>query len=422
MQQFAALLIAFLSIPVLIKATKKKMPIGIAIIICAVLLVFITYFDFTFTAPLTALATVGVQLWDIFSETFLNWTKIQQLIVVLEVSTLGALLKKYQIIDQALACMQGIVRSKRIQLMLIPAIVGLLSVPGGAIFSAPFIDDLGEQAGVPKTRRAILNLVYRHLAMFLMPYANGLLLVMALTNNGINIYHLISLNLIFVLLYVSLGYFLYLRQVPRPEKTPRSHFGQHLWGLVRYTSPIYLSVLLNLILGVPFYLGMIANYLAVLLLAPRKTFLADILHSINFNVLYAIIGVYFIQGIIDRMDVVLALFTGAFQNPATLFVGIVVASFFFGLITGFQLTAIGVVVPILMEMSLAYPALLFYIFMTCICGFIGYFFSPLHLCQLFTCEYMGVSTKELYKQYAPFFAGLAVIVVLLYFVVGTFLL
>ena len=93
MQQFAALLIAFLSIPVLIKATQKKMPIGIAIIICAVLLVFITYFDFTFTAPLTALATVGVQLLDICSETILNWTKIQQLIVVLEVSTLGALLK-----------------------------------------------------------------------------------------------------------------------------------------------------------------------------------------------------------------------------------------------------------------------------------------------------------------------------------------
>lgn len=130
MQQFAAVLISFCSIPLLLKVTKKKMPIGISIIICAVLMVFITYFDFTFSNVGAGLALVGTNLWDIFSATFLNWTKIQQLIVVLEVSTLGAVLKRYKIIDKALDCMKGLVRSTRIQLMLIPAIVGLLSVPG----------------------------------------------------------------------------------------------------------------------------------------------------------------------------------------------------------------------------------------------------------------------------------------------------
>ena len=397
------------------------MPIGISIIICAVLMVFITYFDFTFSNVGAGLALVGTNLWDIFSATFLNWTKIQQLIVVLEVSTLGAVLKRYKIIDKALDCMKGLVRSTRIQLMLIPAIVGLLSVPGGAIFSAPFVDDLGEQVGISKTRRAILNLVYRHIAMFVMPYANGILLVLALTDGGINIYHLIGLNLIFVVCYVTLGYFLYLRDIKQEERKPRTNVMGNLWGLVRYTSPIYLSVLLNLIFGVPFYLGMIANYLAVLLLAPHKSFLADVVKSININVLYAIIGVYFIQGIIDRMDVVLALFTGVFQDPSTLFIGIVVASFFFGLITGFQLTALGVVVPILVLMGLPYSTLLFYIYMSYVCGFLGYFFSPLHLCQLFTCEHMGVSTKDLYKQYAKFFLGLVVVILLLYFGVGTFM-
>lgn len=54
------------------------------------------------------------------------------------------------------------------------------------------MDDLGEQVGISKTRRAILNLVYRHIAMFVMPYANGILLVLALTDGGINIYHLIG--------------------------------------------------------------------------------------------------------------------------------------------------------------------------------------------------------------------------------------
>lgn len=45
-------------------------------------------------------------------------------------------------------------------------------------------------------------------------------------------------------------------------------------------------------------------------------------------------------------------------------------------------------------------------------SFLGYFFSPLHLCQAFTVEHMGTTTQELYYEYkllAPILLGVLVI-------------
>ena len=161
MREFVAVIISFLIIPIL---SKKRVPIGIAICICALLM-----------ALLSGLGLSG--LFAVVLDTFGNFTKIQQLIVIMEIGVLGRLLKQYKIIDKVIESLSGLVRSKRVTLMFIPALVGFLSVPGGAIISAPFVDRLGAEADLTKTNRAIINLVYRHIAMHIMPYSTGFLLV-----------------------------------------------------------------------------------------------------------------------------------------------------------------------------------------------------------------------------------------------------
>ncbi|MDD3439260.1 MAG: DUF401 family protein, partial [Clostridiaceae bacterium] len=65
--------------------------------------------------------------------------------------------------------------------------------------------------------------------------------------------------------------------------------------------------------------------------------------------------------------------------------------------------------------------LLMYCHFTFCWAFVGYFFSPMHLCQIFTCEYLKVSIGDLYKDYWKFFVSLATVLVLNYFVMGLFL-
>ena len=403
-REFVAVIISFLSIPVL---SKKNVDIGIAICICAVLMAFMGGMGFS--------AFEGVIV-----GTFFDIKKVQQYIIVIEIGILGVLLKKYKIMDNVISYLTKVVRSRRVTLMFIPALVGLLAVPGGAIISAPFIDRLGEESNLPGVQRAIINLVYRHISMHIMPYTTGLLLVAFLTPQ-ISIYKLVVLNGIFVVLYSTIGYFLYIRKVQHDKTPPVSPILPNLINLLKYTSPVYLAVLLNIFFKVPFYVGMLANLVVVFLLHPTKTFLIDVARAFNIRILTALIGVYLIQGVVGKMESLTTFLTLIFSNSNTIILGIIITSFFFGMTTGFQPTALGVVLPILSRLSISNNSLLLYCHFTFVWSFVGYFFSPLHLCQLFTCEYLKVSTIDLYKEYWKFFLCLVALLTINYFVMGIWL-
>lgn len=401
MREFFAVIVSFLIIPVL---SRKKIPIGIAICICAVLMAFLGG---------VGLADFG----NVILGTFTNLDKVQQLVIVAEVSIIGVLLKKYKIIDEVLDNISKVVKSNRLILMFIPALTGMLNVPGGAIMSAPLIDQLGERSNLSKPHIAIINLVYRHVPMNILPYATGFLLVLSLTPQ-ISIYKLMGLNAIFVVMYCIIGYYLYIRKIQNDSTTPYSFTWTSLFNLLKFTAPIYVAVMLNLIFGVPFYFGMLANLLIIYLLHPTRMFLFDTARAFSFNVLYALVGVYLIQGIIERMESLTSFLTLVFMNPDTVMLGIIVTAVFFGTTTGFPPTALGVILPILGTLPLSGNMLLLYCHFAFTWSFVGYFFSPLHLCQIFTCEYLKVRILDLYKEYWKFFVSLVAVLVVNYFVMG----
>ncbi|MGI6486505.1 MAG: DUF401 family protein [Thermoanaerobacterales bacterium] len=404
MREFAAVIISFSVIPILI---KRKMPIGIAICICAG--------SMALLSGLTMGSILGVIV-DIFTD----FNKLQQFIVILEVGILGRLLGRYKIIDRVIQYLTRIVRSNRIILMFIPALVGFLQVPGGAIISAPFVDRLGGEANITKSKRAIINVVFRHISMHIMPYSIGFLLIASIAPE-ISIYKIIGLNSIFVVFYVIMSYFFYIQEVELVKGPPQIDVLPNLINLLKYTAPVYASVLLNLIFGVPFYIGMLVNILIVYLLNPSKKFGLDMLRSVNVNVLYSLFGVLIIQGIVRQMDSLTAFFSLVFSNPNTILIGIAGASLFFDFITGYRATSIGVVVPLLLTLPISENRLLLYTHMTFVWGFLGYFFSPLHLCQLFTCDFLGIAVHDLYKHYYKFFFSLVGFLVLTYFLLGIWL-
>ena len=401
MQEIVAVAVSFFTIPIL---SKKKVPIGIAICICSMVMALIGGLDL-------------LSIKDILKETFLNFNKVRQYIVIAELGILGVLLRDYRIIDNVIKYLYRTISNKRVILMSIPAIIGLLSVPGGAIISAPFIDRLGEEANLPKTQRAIINLVYRHVPMHVMPYSSGFLIVASLAPR-ISLYKLAGVNLIFVMLYVVIGYFLYILPIKDIAPTSGRISLSNLFNLLKYTSPVYSAVLLNIFFGLPFYLGLLANLLIVYLLSPKNTFLIDITRAFNFKILSALVGVYLIQGVIGEMELLSTYLTAIFADPKAIVFGIVLISFFFGMTTGYQPTALGMIMPILAALPLSDMQLLFYCHFTFEWSFIGYFFSPLHLCQLFTCEHLGVSTLELYKEYWKLFLSLVAVLIINYFLLG----
>ncbi|MBN2395164.1 MAG: DUF401 family protein [Candidatus Atribacteria bacterium] len=399
MREFISVIVAFLSIPLL---NKKNIPIGIAICFCAILMAFLGGLGF-------------MDIKDVFIDTFFDIAKVQRYLILIEIGILGVLFSKYNVIDDVIRYSTQVIRSRRMVLMFIPALVGLLSIPGGAIISIPFIDRLGKESDLTNNQKAIINLIYRHIAMHIMPYSTGFLVVTSLAPQ-ISTYKLIGLNSIFVIEYLVLGYFLYISKVRDSKTLPPDPklIMPSLLKLFIYTSPVYLAVLLNIFFKIPFYIGMLANLLMIFLIRRKNSFLIDVIKAFNIRVLLALIGVYLIQGVISKMGSITELLILIFNNPQTIMVGIIVTAFFFGITTGFQPTALGVVLPILTTLPISENRLLLYSHYTFVWSFIGYFFSPLHLCQLFTCEYLNISTMDLYKDYWKFFLYLVIVLTMSY--------
>jgi len=320
------------------------------------------------------------------------------------VSVLGGVMKHYGILDVIVETMQKVVGSKKKTIGLIPALIGVLIIPGGALLSAPFVNSIGEKIGISPPRRAAINLVFRHMAMFIMPYSTSILIVSS-SFDDVSIPFVIFLNSFFVVGIITIGYLLYLKNLENDPVDSTERTLSNIKKLIIYTSPIYACVLVTGITGLPFYLTIFISLLIVYLLSDKKDFIKKMLQSVNVHIVITVTAVLIMQSIILQMTDMLTLFNDLFVNSGnmlTISLVLLAASFFFGYITGYQVASLAITLPLIAQLNVSYEMMHIYIYLATGCSFIGYFFSPLHLCQAFTVQIMGVSTGELYKEYRWF--------------------
>ena len=402
MGQLVSVIISFLFIPILI---KLKIKLSYTLLISAGILGIISGLGFE---------TLG----KVVLNTFINSSSRATILTVMIVSILGGLMKHYKILDKIVETMLLIIRNKRNILMIIPAMIGVLIIPGGALLSAPFINNIGEEMKLPPSRRAAINLVFRHIAMFILPYSTSLLIVSASLPN-INISKLILLNLFFVISVIITGYFFFLRDVPSDISSSRKNIGKNLLKLLVYTSPIYISVIINSITGLPFYITLIASVFIVYLLSDKRDFLKVLVKSLNWNTVLTVIAVLIMKEIILNMEDLLRMFNNMFNsssNMLSMIILLLISSFFFGYITGNQTAALAIILPMISLLDVTSQMLYIYTYFIFGSAFMGYFFSPIHLCQAFTLEHMGVTTGELYKEYRFYMPTLLLILIISVFI------
>ena len=79
-----------------------------------------------------------------------------------------------------LGSFQGLLRSRAVNLAVFPALIGLLPMPGGAVFSAPMVKELGNDLDLDQDRLGFINYWYRHIWEYWWPLYPGVLLTAAL--------------------------------------------------------------------------------------------------------------------------------------------------------------------------------------------------------------------------------------------------
>lgn len=398
MIQLISVLISFLFIPILI---RLKVKLSYTLLIAA--------------GILTLISGLGLKvLGQVILNVFINSSSRETILTVMMVGILGGLMKHYKILDRVVNTMLIVIRNKKNVLMIIPSMTGMLPIPGGALLSAPFINSIGEEMEVFPSRRAAINLVFRHIPMFILPYSTSLLLVAALLPD-INIFILILLNLVSVISIIAMGYYFFLKDINLDISSPRKNIRKDLITLLIYISPIYVPVIISAITGLDFYITLIVSVFIVYLLGDKKDFLKVIIKSINFNTILSIIGILMIKEVILNMEDLLKIFSDLLNvnnGMLSMIITLFISSCFFGIITGSQAASLAIVLPMLSQIDINSKVLYIYIYFIFGATFIGYFSSPLHLCQVFTLEHMNVPTSELYKEYKYYLPMLSLILII----------
>ena len=298
--------------------------------------------------------------------------------VILQIGVLSALMKQYDILGRLVEAFKDVFSSAKAVIMILPAAIGMVSVPGGAGISSPFVDELGDNLRLPVFKRAALNVAF--------------IAGMEFTS-----------------------YLLYLRGASAPV-APRSGGGHTLRGLVdilKYMSPIYVIVLLNGLFKVPMYLSAFASLMLILAGWGRrdaKAYARAFWQGLSGQTFVTMLGIYFMQNTVRDLTGIMGAFQNMFVRSSGFGVLLVIAgaALLFRLTTGLSYVPLGVLVPLLTSLHLPPAEELLYCVFIYTWSFNGYFFSPLHLCQALTLQQMNCSVSALDKGYLPLMIEMAV--------------
>lgn len=325
------------------------------------------------------------------------------LTTLLLVNYLGDLMSRTGVMTDLVA----VVRARfprRLSLAALPAVIGFLPMPGGALFSAPLVeswDREGELSALLKTR---VNFWFRHIWECWWPLYPAVLLALSLT--GLEVWQFICAGLPVSLVAIAAGWFFFLRRLPgggeggAPAAVPELSF----WLLV---SPIVVVIaaytLVQLLLPglyaagryLPMLIGLV---LALVTLQVQRRFSAwpQILFSrrtLTLVLLVAAIRVYgalieaplpggqlLVEGLRRELS-------GA-GIPVT--VVMMLVPFISGLAMGLSVGAVGASFPIVLSLLGPEPAtgvLLSAAVLAYGCGYVGQLLSPVHVCLLVSNAY-----------------------------------
>lgn len=288
---------------------------------------------------------------------------------------------------------------KKAALMLSPALFGLMPMPGGALMSAPLVDEVDPNLN-PNVKVAI-NVWYRHVLIMIYPISSAMIVVSTIAN--IPLYSAVASLLIPAGIMVIVGYITLLRDV---EENKETHI-RDLKIAIRNFFPIILTVIIDFIgrfIIVPLVPGLVPELFlliglslsigVVLILSKRK------INSVfetgkkmkvwKYPIL--IYAMFFFLDVFENSGV--PEFIGEIQLPFVIFLFV---AFFLGFATGRVQLPNSICMPIFMiQYALTVMPLLQYS-MIYFAIFMAYLITPIHPCVSYSLKYFKTDYVNSFK-------------------------
>jgi hypothetical protein len=310
---------------------------------------------------------------------------------------------------------RGLVVHPRLNLALFPALIGLLPMPGGAVFSAPMVKELGNQSGLRPDQLSFINYWYRHIWEYWWPLYPGVLLAVTLAE--INLWTVVMIMWPLTVVAVSLGS-LSIRGTELNGAVGTQDTARPVGPFLLELFPILLVICVGLGLGILLSaispaldiakeIGLIiALIMSIGYVWIRGTMTPEAIRRILVSphilkMFYMVIAILVFKGMLEDSRAVAAISAEFEALSVPLILIVIVLPFIVGGITGITIAFVGSTFPILIPLvySLGEGAFMpAYVALALVTGFLGVLLSPLHLCLLLSNQYFGASFGRVYRH------------------------
>lgn len=426
----AKILAAFVAI---VWMVRKKVQLGTAMLLGSLLLVLLTHlghavFHSPATIPLRDLPSIFLNaVWDSSSKDPASILKLIGVIVL--VLVLSHCLDKTGQMNRILESFQALVGDVRVVLITLPALIGLLPMPGGAVFSAPMVEAAQQGIDIPPNQKTLINYWFRHIWEYSWPLYPGLLLAAELGRQSgwtLSVFQLAAIQSPLTAAALIGGILFFIRGIPRtsPHRaearagedacvTKENSSGARFSTLVVDISPIAVIILLVILLTFAFALESKSSLLLSLVAAIALTLALSalkrqmppgaVLRSLSvariLSLVYVVAALMVFRETIERSQAVNEISDMMETCRIPLFPFVVLLSFISGMVMGLAMAYVGIVFPILTPLLLQVHAdPLPYLVLAFGSGFIGVLFSPVHVCLILTHEYFTSDFTPVYKK------------------------
>ncbi len=322
------------------------------------------------------------------------------------VLVLAELMRRTEAMNNMVASLQTLVPDNRITVALIPLVIGLMPMLGGAMFSAPMVNEVGTPLKMSSDRKTFVNYWFRHTMEYIFPLYSSLLMISALLE--VSVFEFISVSWVLTPVALLSGILWGLIGIEREARPAdvRSHGPKgRVWlQLLQGTWPLVLVIISVVVFRFDMILSLIGVIALVTLthrIGPNQWW-SVIKDAVPIHTFTAIFGVMVFKHVMEDAGAVN-------QIPAALsMLGLpamlvsFVVPLIVGLLTGTAAATLALSVPLVAPLldggGLSSMGVGLWLF---VAGFSGVLLSPLHLCLALTKDYFDASWGGLYRRIVP---------------------
>jgi len=370
------------------------------------------------TSLLLALLSLDfAEIPSVFTRTAMDSVTISLVGATLGIMLLSQLYKETGKVEDVSRSLGEVVKNSKVIVSVLPAVIGLLPVAGGALMSAPLIETEANNLRMDEEKKVYVNVWFRHIIFPVYPVSQVLILLSALT--GVSLFSVILRQIPVVLAMSVIGYFLGLWKVQtktEANKRLESKLSENLAILIKSFLPILIMIFVVIVFSWSVFVASLIG-LALLMVIARpsfdvlcKTFSNPSIYTITLAAFGAMLlrNVTLTSGISEVLGGIIS--NGQISEVVLLSGLPAILAFLVGSPSG----GIAITVPILEAVLNFTPKTASLLYSAAYLGYVG---APTHLCLVLTAKYFKTSLNPIYKYMIPSLVISFAAALLTYFIV-----